>query len=68
MDLETELKNLKIQKQHLENELLLIKDKITITTTQLQLQCLHLNWTKHYEYDGHKHYCYLVCNHCLLEK
>lgn len=63
-----ELKNLKIQKQQLENELLLIKDKILLTIQLVQSQCPHLNYTKTYEWDGHKHYCHNICNNCLLEQ
>ena len=41
MDLIETLKNLKIQKQQKENELSLIKDKIKVTTKQLQEECPH---------------------------
>ena len=66
-DLRATLDNLKIQKQHVENELLMIKDKIKITTKQLQDTCPHdtLALTPHY--DGHKHYSYYICQSCFLE-
>ena len=66
-DLVKILTDLKIQKQHIENELSMIKDKIAITTKQLQDICLHTTTTKSHHYDGHKHYHYYICDVCLLE-
>ena len=61
------LTDLKIQKQHIENELSMIKNKIAITTKQLQDTCLHATTSKSHYYDGHKHYHYYVCDVCSLE-
>ena len=61
------LEQLKNQKQHIENELLLIKDNIKITTKKLQEICTHDNLILSPQWDGHRHYYYYICDTCLLE-